>query len=206
MLIPGILDLVFVALIPMACLYGVKVGKTLMLREVLHRRESEGGDPNGTIGRLSFIDRAVSQRMAELVRENQQFQRDIDRLKQAEDGARGHDSRYHSLFENANDAMMIYGFGGRFLDVNQAACRDLGYSRDELLRLSPLQIKSRPHQLIFHEKVQRLREQGFLRVKTEHVTKDGRNLPMEVNASVVDYAGIPAVLGIYRDLSGREPD
>lgn len=46
------------------------------------------------------------------------------------------EERYHTLMEQASDAIFLADSGDNFLEVNPNACALLGYSKDELLRLS----------------------------------------------------------------------
>ena len=46
------------------------------------------------------------------------------------------ESRLRSLIEHAADAYFVHDFEGRFLDVNRRACESLGYTREELLRMT----------------------------------------------------------------------
>ncbi len=55
-----------------------------------------------------------------------------DRLV-AEEARHASDRQYRTLFENAPDAIFIYGLDGRYIDVNAAACSMLGYPRNELI-------------------------------------------------------------------------
>ena len=49
---------------------------------------------------------------------------------------------FRTLFDNANDAVLINGFDGRIFEVNAVACRRLGYTRDQRLHMGLLDIKS----------------------------------------------------------------
>ncbi len=46
------------------------------------------------------------------------------------------EARFRTLVEQAVDAFFVVDQQGQIIDVNQTACHDLGYSRDELLRLT----------------------------------------------------------------------
>src|SRR3954466_1057209 len=48
-----------------------------------------------------------------------------------------HDRLFLPLVDFSPDAVFLHGLDGRFVYVNDAACSMLGYSRDELLPLSP---------------------------------------------------------------------
>src|ERR1700761_9016941 len=62
--------------------------------------------------------------------------RDITDLRRAEQATRDQEERYRLLFERASDGIWLASQDGRFVDANPAACRMLGYSRDEHVRLT----------------------------------------------------------------------
>jgi PAS domain S-box-containing protein len=61
---------------------------------------------------------------------------DITMRHAAEEALRMSEHRYRTLLEQASDGIFISDSSGRFLDVNDSACTILGFSREELLRLS----------------------------------------------------------------------
>ncbi|MHB0878036.1 MAG: PAS domain-containing protein, partial [Anaerolineae bacterium] len=67
-----------------------------------------------------------------------------DRLR-AERALQESEERYRALFDSTNDALFVHPASsldgsGRYIEVNETACRMLGYTREELLQLSPVQI------------------------------------------------------------------
>ena len=52
------------------------------------------------------------------------------------EGERARDRRARALFEGIDDAVFVHDLDGRILDANPAACRRLGYTREELLALT----------------------------------------------------------------------
>ncbi|HBT20564.1 MAG TPA: hypothetical protein DEA47_04270 [Peptococcaceae bacterium] len=58
----------------------------------------------------------------------------ITRTQRAE--LQENEGRYRNLFEKANDAIFIVNTKGKIQNINPAACKLLGYSRDELLTKS----------------------------------------------------------------------
>lgn len=60
---------------------------------------------------------------------------DISDRKAAEDALRVSERRFSGAFNTAPQGMAIVDLGGRWLEVNGALCRMLGYSREELLQL-----------------------------------------------------------------------
>jgi PAS domain S-box-containing protein len=63
--------------------------------------------------------------------------RDITQRRRAEEARRTSDARYRTLFEYAPDGILIADAEGYYLDANASICRMLGYTRDELIGLSP---------------------------------------------------------------------
>jgi putative methionine-R-sulfoxide reductase with GAF domain len=80
----------------------------------------------------------------------------------------------------------------------------LGYSRDELLRLSPLEISAPETATGFPNYIARLErdEQVFLEIVV--LRRGGTPLPMELNSRLIEYAGGTAVLSIARDITRRK--
>src|SRR6201999_1834102 len=62
--------------------------------------------------------------------------RDITDLRRAEQVARDQEERYRLLFERSTDGIWLADQHGRFVDVNPAACRMLGYSHDQYVSLA----------------------------------------------------------------------
>ena len=61
---------------------------------------------------------------------------EIDRRKKTEDILRTSEEKYRLLFEQSRDAIVIVTSDGRFIDVNPAYERLLGYCRDEINELT----------------------------------------------------------------------
>lgn len=81
--------------------------------------------------------------------------------------------------------MVVHGFLADgspdcFLEVNDAACRNLGYSRAELLKLSPRDISFPNPEMPLQ--VAKLFKQGKVLFETVHLTKSGRAIPVEIKA------------------------
>jgi two-component system cell cycle sensor histidine kinase/response regulator CckA len=110
---------------------------------------------------------------------------------------------YRQLFERAFDAIVVFEPDTEcVLDVNARACQLYGRSRDEFVGMS---LQSITQDVARGRAVlDRIQRDGTLHnYETVQRHKDGRELLIESNASLVEYQGRPAVLSINRDLSER---
>lgn len=128
---------------------------------------------------------------------------DISERKQAEEARLRAETLFHMVFNNVADGIVIHDFSGHYLQANQIFCERLGYSREELLQLSPAAIFAPEDAAKFSEHTRELRDKGQLTCEMTHISKDGRRIPVEVSARLIEYQGKPATLSVIRDISER---
>jgi PAS domain S-box-containing protein len=119
------------------------------------------------------------------------------------------ENRYRLLFNRATDAIFLFHITpedqpGPFVEVNDVACRRLGYSRDEMLALTPSQLIPPEHLEIAGELWEVMREQEHVLFENVHLTKNGSRIPVEVSAHLFDLNGTPTVMSIARDITERK--
>ncbi len=117
--------------------------------------------------------------------------------------------RHRQIFDNLSDSIYVHppvsgDRPGRFIDVNSAACSRLGYSREELLGLSPGEIAALEKLQTLPRVREELRQTGHVLFESVHRSRDGSQFPVEINAHLVALRGEPTVLSIARDISGRK--
>ena len=109
-----------------------------------------------------------------------------------------------ALFDGIDDAVFMHDQDGNILEANPAACRRLGYSRDELLTLTTRDIDDPEFAAGFQERLQAQLHDGTFRCEGRHRTKDGRIIPVDINTSAIRFQGQPAVLAVMRDITERK--
>jgi len=114
------------------------------------------------------------------------------------------EENFKNLFQNANDAIFIHDLEGHFLEVNKTACEHLGYSREELLQMTPMDINSPEFASLVPEKIKYLEQHGYALFEVAHVRRDGTTFPVEINSKVIQYNGKPAIFTIARNISERK--
>ncbi|MCK9278986.1 MAG: PAS domain S-box protein, partial [Methanoculleus sp.] len=113
-----------------------------------------------------------------------------------------------TLFDKGNDAILVFELSPesvptRFVEVNEVACRRLGYSRSELLGLSPLDIVPPEKIGVVLALLKQFRLSDRILYESEHVTKEGSRVPVEINSLHFPLQGKTTVLSISRDISER---
>ena len=106
------------------------------------------------------------------------------------------------LFEDAEDAVFIVDPGeDRFLDANSAACRLLGYTREEFLvtPISQIHPKELSRMRTFLEAA--MRDGVNWTIEMACRTKSGTFLPTEIALMALDSGSHTYVVSIVRDRS-----
>ncbi|HLH29554.1 MAG TPA: PAS domain S-box protein [Terriglobia bacterium] len=114
--------------------------------------------------------------------------------------------QYREIFENAGDIIYTMDLDGKFLSVNRAAERILGYSRDEFLKLNVAEIVA-PDQLEISNQMMQKKLSGEQTVTTytlQVLHKTGQAVWLEVGTRLIYENGkATAVQGTARDVSER---
>jgi PAS domain S-box-containing protein len=103
---------------------------------------------------------------------------DITGRKEAEEALRQSEARFRSTFEGAGIGMSLADLQGRFFDANPAFCQFLGYSRDELTRMTYLDITHSDDRDVSLDYTRRLFKEGFsgFSIEKRYVRADGRTV------------------------------
>lgn len=120
------------------------------------------------------------------------------------------EERFRLLFNSSNDFVWLHRADpatgvpvGHFIEVNDVACRRLGYRHDEMLVMGPADIDA-PSTPTVDDKVRSLATNDWAVFERIHVAKNGRHIPVEINAKKITYRGETMVLAICRDISERK--
>ncbi len=162
--------------------------------------------PNGEECWFEYTSRPM--RLYPMRHNRLEIYRKITRWKLAERHLVESEERYRTLLDKGNDGILVFELSPesvptRFVEVNEVACKRLGYSRDELLGLSPLDIvpPEKIGEVLALLKQFRLNDR--ILYESEHVTKDGSRVPVEINSLRFPLQGKTTVLSISRDISER---
>jgi diguanylate cyclase (GGDEF)-like protein/PAS domain S-box-containing protein len=111
---------------------------------------------------------------------------------------------YRMLYHYACDAIFVADLEGKLIEVNQAACDYLGYSREALLRMHPEQLNAPEFSSQIAARLKQLSKEGEGCFETVHLHRDGTRIPVEIGARRVEFDGQPLIMTICRDVTGRK--
>ena len=153
------------------------------------------------------LERRVKARTSELEEANKKLQLEIVERQKVESAMQESEHKYRNLVERANDGIAIVQ-DNLIKYINPCLEEFIGYSLEELVD-NPFA------EYIGTEELPKLTNTYQRRMKGEAVPsvyetvikhKDGHEILIEVNASLIQYQGKPADLAIIRDITQRKKE
>ena len=137
---------------------------------------------------------------------NRRLARQAEQCRDAIVALNRSDDLFRALFEQSAACCMILEPTSsgipNIIDVNEAACRTHGYTREELLGRPVTDIDDDDGKEQCRERTRHLLAGEPLRVRNTHVRKDGRHVPMAIYADVIQFEpGRPLILSTEYDIS-----
>ncbi len=131
--------------------------------------------------------------------------RDVTSRKQAEEALGKSEERYHTLLDNASDAILLANEDGNLLEVNKKAEELLGYTKQELLGINITNIHPPKEMENIINGFKKIKQNGLGTVNnTEVLRKDGKKVFVDISGSVIEYGGKKIFQGIFRDITERK--
>lgn len=106
--------------------------------------------------------------------------------------------------DQSADAAYWMGPDARFRYVNEASCRMLGYTREELLQMTVHDIDPNFPAEAWPAHWKELKEKGSLNIESAHKAKDGRFIPIDISTNYVSFGGDDYNCVFVRDITERK--
>ena len=124
----------------------------------------------------------------------------------AEKRIQENEARYRLLFNSGNDAVFVHqpdedGKPGHFIEANEVACQMYGYTRDEFLRLTPLDLVISDDESYVCKKVKNVLSGKQSVFENTHKRKTGEEIPVEISPHLFDLDGRPTILSRVLDIT-----
>ncbi|NOX17346.1 MAG: PAS domain S-box protein [Chlorobi bacterium] len=130
--------------------------------------------------------------------------RNITPLVESKERLLQSEQKYKSLFNSLSDGVFITDLDGKVLEANKAFCKRLEYDLDELIGLTPRDFAKEELVAELEKIIAETLEKGNLTFETVDISKSGKHLATEINATVINYSGKESILSVARDISERK--
>jgi len=124
-----------------------------------------------------------------------------DDLTESNISLRMSEEKYRNYIDHAPDGVFVTNESGHFLEVNDAGCRITGYSKNELLRMSVLDILHVESQEEMKIQFKKSPLGGIFKADLSYIHKNGSTRWWSLNAVVLDENRI---LAFIKDITSRK--
>jgi PAS domain S-box-containing protein len=136
-------------------------------------------------------------------------QYEFDASQDMREALREREELYRLIFTQAGDAIELVDAETLcFIEINDTACRLLGYARDELIGRSLLDIQVDLNEAAIRARLTRLLEVGgktrIERIENRHRCKDGRIIEVQISIQVVRLSGRDCFVGVWHDVGAEK--
>ena len=131
---------------------------------------------------------------------------DITDTKLAEESLRASEQRFRTFVDHATDAFFLLDDRYVVLDVNRQACKSLGYTREELLGMTPINFDPDVTPEDLDRMTSQMDDGELLAFESRHRRKDGTIFPVEVRGQAFWEGGRRLTVALARDVTERKRD
>jgi PAS domain S-box-containing protein len=115
------------------------------------------------------------------------------------------ENKYRKIFNNDFDMIHLNiiknGIPGKFIDVNNVGIERLGYTYDEFLTMTPMDITAHENRSEIQKNAFNIFEKGYHEFDIIQQAKDGKKIPVEVKSTLIELNGEKVVLSVTRDIT-----
>jgi PAS domain S-box-containing protein len=131
------------------------------------------------------------------------------KTEKARDELKESEEKFRKLFQSANDAIVLWGLNDkgipvRLIDINNRATEMLGYTREELLTMTPGDFVTPEYKSQITPKAEEIKNKSQATFRMLAERKDGRTLPVEISAHKFYLGDEKVSLSIVRDITERK--
>jgi PAS domain S-box-containing protein len=108
-----------------------------------------------------------------------------------------------AAMDRSSEAICLVDPSGRYLNVNDATCKQLGYSREELLQMTVFEVAVQTDPESWAQRWEKYREVGSLSFEGQRRTREGRTIPVDMTVSLIRFDDKEYLFIVARDASLR---
>ena len=127
-----------------------------------------------------------------------------EKLNSATEALKQSELNFQTLFNSTGDDIYVTDDNGKIIEVNQSSCNSLGYTREEFLQMKMIDLKTSRYSQHLSENREKIYTYGQYTFESEHVTKDGRVIQVEITSRIVDFDTNKYILSVARNIGLRK--
>ncbi|MDD5132005.1 MAG: PAS domain S-box protein [bacterium] len=108
------------------------------------------------------------------------------------------------LLDVTADSLIIYNFDGETIYINNAGCRMLGYSREELFKLHLTDLVASGYRDFARQQIEILKTKGFAEFEITQKRRDGSEFITEIRSSIIEVDDEKLIMGFAHDITERK--
>jgi PAS domain S-box-containing protein len=179
---------------------------------VKHKGHSYGGEyqmikKNGTIIDVIISSTAVIDQSGRFIKAVSVLENITDR-KFMDKILNESEEKYRTVFNSFADAVFVSVYSGKgndvFIAVNRVACERLGYTNEEMLKMSVSDIDASFDKKALEKNGKELLRKKSLVFESLHRTKSGKLIPVEIRSRIFNLNGKATIIVTARDISDRK--
>ncbi len=117
---------------------------------------------------------------------------------------KGLEKHYEYLTRYANDIIMLMNENGDLLQINERGLEKYEYSQEEIKSMNVKQLRSPGKRGELPQHLQKVKEEGHIRLESIHISKSGVEFPVEVSARKIQTQDGVFIQSIVRDITNRK--
>ena len=130
--------------------------------------------------------------------------RDISERKQGEEKLKESETKYRTIIENINDALIIHDFKGKIIDINENTCKLFGYDHHKIIGKKFSKFTTKESAKKIKSQLKQLIKEGFMVFDSEAKKSDGAIVPINISAKVVSKKDNGIIQSFIRDITNRK--
>jgi PAS domain S-box-containing protein len=155
-------------------------------------------------GNLDRLPAAIHRELAEEVRRRERERTEDERARLATE-LKQSERRYKMLFDSFTDVVLVFKMDGHIVDANQTATQHLGIARNHLLQMNLWDLDGTGHSAAEQaERIDAVCKYGHANQEIHYLRPDGSCLVFDASMRVIEYAGVPAIITVARDITERK--
>ena len=106
-----------------------------------------------------------------------------------------------SILDIYTDPIFLHDTEGNFIYVNETACRFLGYTKNELMKINLHDLNSPEFSQLITHQIKEIMEQKELRFQSAHFKKNKSVVPVEIRSRLIELGEKKLIFSVARDIT-----